>query len=285
MERGVDQGSFDRWGSIDPVSPVIISVPHAGREYPPALLAALRVPVAALAGLEDRYVDAVALGARGVETMLVQRRGRAWIDLNRAEEERDPRVDEGACFGRPVPPSPRLRSGLGLVPRRVSGAGDLWRARFTGAAIDQRIAADHRPYRAALRALLLAARAKFGVAVLLDLHSMPPLAAGEPQVVIGDRFGRSAGVRFVSRLEAAVMATGVPCGRNRPYAGGDITERHGRPSLGIHAIQVELDRSLYLDERLDLPGPGLAATAALVRRLIDVLADEAGAAPIAMAAE
>ncbi|MBJ6122206.1 N-formylglutamate amidohydrolase [Sphingomonas mollis] len=287
MERGVDQGSFDRWGSGDPVSPVIISVPHAGREYPPALLAALRVPVAALVGLEDRYVDAVACGARGVETMLVQRRGRAWIDLNRAEQERDPRVDEGACAGRPVPPSPRLRSGLGLVPRRVSGAGDLWRGRFTGAAIEERIAVDHRPYHAALQGLLRAARAKFGVAVLLDLHSMPPLAVGEPQVVIGDRFGRSAGARFVARLEAAVMAAGVSCGRNRPYAGGDITERHGRPSLRIHAIQIELDRSLYLDDRLDLPGPGLGATAALVRRLIDVLADEAGAGagPIAIAAE
>ena len=284
MERGVDQGSFDRWGSADPVSPVIISVPHAGREYPPALLAALRVPVAALAGLEDRHVDAVALGARGIETMLVQRRGRAWIDLNRAEQERDPRVDDGALSGRTVPPSPRLRSGLGLVPRRVSGAGDLWRGRFTGAAIEARIAADHRPYHTALQALLRAARAKFGVAVLLDLHSMPPLMAGEPQVVIGDRFGRSAGARFVTRLEAVVMAAGVSCGRNQPYAGGDITERHGRPSLGIHAVQVELDRSLYLDDRLDLPGAGVGATAALVRRLIDVLAEEAGGS-LALAAE
>lgn len=270
--------AFDRWGSPDPVSPVILSVPHAGREYPAALLAVSRVPAAALAVLEDRHVDRVAAAAWGRETGLVQRRARAWIDLNRSEDERDPQIDEGAMPSRQ--PSLKLRSGLGLVPRRVGGAGDLWRRRFTAAEIEARIAADHRPYHAALADLLAAARARFGVAVLLDIHSMPPLvpdAARPPcaRVVIGDRFGRSCGSRFSTRVEAAVAATGTPAIRNVPYAGGHVVQRHGRPAHGVHAVQLELCRSLYLDDAMDGVGPGLVATAALVRGVIDALADEA----------
>ena len=270
---------FDQIGGDLPQSPVIVSVSHAGRDYPAELVKALRVPVAALTLLEDRHVDAVARAARGGETMLVQRRARAWIDLNRAEEERDPRVDAGAVAG---VSSAKLRSGLGLVPRRASGVGDLWRGRFSAAAIEARIASDHRPYHVRLTRLLLAARERWGVAVLLDLHSMPSLGPGEPRVVIGDRFGQSAGARFTTRLE---RACGVPHALNAPYAGGHIAERHGRPHLGIHALQLELDRSLYLDARLNAPGPGFAATVALVRRCIDVLAEEAGVWPLAEAAE
>lgn len=275
-------GGFEQLGDDVPASPVVISVPHAGRDYPAALIAALRVPMGALKVLEDRHVDAVACRARGVETMLVQRRARAWIDLNRAEDERDPRVDTGAGGG---PPSDRLRSGLGLVPRRAGAAGDMWRGRFAGADVDARIAADHRPYHASLARLLEAARARWGVAVLLDLHSMPPLGPARPQVVIGDRFGRSAGARFAARLEAEVAATGMRVALNAPYAGGHVVSRHGAPRHGIHALQLELDRSLYLDEALDAPGAGLASTAALVRRCLDALADEAGCPPLAQAAE
>ncbi len=278
----MDKG-YDRWGSDDPASPVIVSVSHAGREYPAALLDALRVPVPALAALEDRYVDRVAAAACRSETVLVQRLGRAWIDLNRAERERDPQVDAGAVPQRQ--PSAKLRSGLGLVPRRVSGAGDLWRRRFTGEEIDARIAADHHPYHRALDALLAAAHARFGIAILFDLHSMPPLSPRGPHVVIGDRFGRSCGTRFTARVERVTADAGIACAANTPYAGGYIVERHGRPSRGIHAVQLELDRSLYLDAALDGTGPGLAATATLVRDMIDALADEARAAPLAEAAE
>ena len=274
---------YDRWGSADPASPVIVSVSHAGRDYPPALFEVLRAPATALAALEDRHVDRVAAAAAGIETMLVQRRGRAWIDLNRAEQDRDPQVDAGAVPQRH--PSPKLRSGLGLVPRRVAVAGDLWRRRFTAAEIDTRIATDHRPYHAALDALLAAARARFGVAILFDLHSMPPLAPRGPHVVIGDRFGRSCGARFTARVERVAADAGITCAANAPYAGGYIVERHGRPGRNIHAIQLELDRSLYLDAVLDRTGPGLAATARLVRDMIDALADEARVAPLALAAE
>ena len=273
---------FELFGAPCPASPVVLSVPHAGRDYPLALRAALRVPLAALVVLEDRHVDGVAHAARGHETMLVQRRARAWIDLNRAEHERDPAIDAGAGWQALPLMSAKLRGGLGLVPRRVNGAGELWRRRFEADEIDARIAADHRPYHAALADALAAARDRFGCAVLLDVHSMPTLPRGEPRIVLGDRFGRSAAARFVARLEAEARAHGLPTALNTPYAGSHILDRHG--GGGVHAVQIELDRALYLDARRDAPGDGLAATARLLRAMIDAVTDEAMARP-ALAAE
>jgi len=270
--------AFTRHGAMPPDSPVVVSVPHAGRDYPAALLAAARVPMATLALLEDRHVDAVALGAHGAAqgtgTLLIQHAPRASIDLNRAEDERDPAVDEGAAAG--ATRSAKVRSGLGLVPRRVGTATMLWRRRFTDAEVIRRIAHEHRPYHAAITATLAAARARWGVAVLLDLHSMPPLpGVGRAQIVIGDRFGRTAPARLVARIEAAAVAAGVRVALNVPYAGGHLIERHAAPRSGIHAIQLEVDRALYLGPGLMRPGPGFAATTALVRRIVAELAEEA----------
>ena len=282
--------SFEIVGPPVPESPVVISVPHAGRDYPPALRAMARVSMAALTALEDRWVDAVGDAARGAETMLAQRAARAWIDLNRAETERDPRLDDGVMGGGAAAPgqpiaSAKVRSGLGLVPRRTAQAGELWSRKLSAAEVEARIAADHRPYHAALGGALAAARARFGAAVLLDLHSMPSIAgAGAPQVVLGDRFGRAAASRFVHRIEAEVEAAGLRVALNSPYAGGHILDRHARPAAGIHGVQLEIDRALYLDRRGEL-SPGFAGVVALVRRVIAALADEALARPAALAAE
>ncbi|MET0309824.1 MAG: N-formylglutamate amidohydrolase [Sphingomonas sp.] len=276
--------SFARYGPLEPISPVVLSVPHGGRDYPLPLRAALRVPIEALKGLEDRYADSLGLGARSGETLFVAERARAWIDLNRAEYERDPRLDDGAnAIGRPQ--SAKLRSGLGLVPRRVGNSGDIWSRRLSGEEVAERIRADHRPYHYAVDAALASARARFGVAVLLDIHSMPPLGdpASAPRLVLGDRFGKSSASRFIGRIEGVARAHGVATGANNPYSGGHILERHGEPRRGIHAIQLEFDRSLYLDAALDQPGPGLARTVALLRAIIDAVADEA--LPTAIAAE
>ena len=263
---------------------MILSVPHAGRDYPLPLRAALRVPLAALKGLEDRHADALALGALRDETLFVAARARAWIDLNRAEHERDPRLDDGA-WAHGAPLSAKLRSGLGLVPRRVGNSGDIWQRRLSADEVQARILTDHRPWHAAIAAALASARARFGVAVLLDVHSMPPL--GDPgtaaRLVPGDRFGKSAAARFLGRIEGVARAHGIRTAANAPYSGGHILERHGDPRRGIHAIQLEFDRSLYLDAALDLPGPGLDATVRLLRDVIDALADEA--LPEAIAAE
>lgn len=263
--------SFDIFGPARPQSPVVVSIPHAGRDYPPPLIAALRVPVAALLPLEDRFVDAIGHAARRNETMIVARRPRAWIDLNRSERERDPLVDEGASPLASPQPSIKLRSGLGLVPRRVAPAGELWRTRFSGDAIDRRIAEDHRPYHAKIGELLACARQRFGCAVLIDLHSMPTLGDGQAQIVLGDRFGRAASGAVVSAAEASVRGHGFAAAINAPYAGGHILERHGDPANGIHAIQVEIDRLLYLDPMTLEAGPGVAPVAAMLRSMIDAV--------------
>ncbi len=266
---------YDGYALDDPDSPVVLSVPHAGRDYPLPLRAALRVPLEALRPLEDRHIDAVALAARGTEAMLVQRRARAWIDLNRAEHERDPVIDSGADRHTSPHPSAKLRGGLGLIPRRVPGAGEIWRRRFEGEEVASRIAHDYRPYHTALSMALKRAHARHGIAILLDLHSMPPLGRGLPQIVLGDRFGRSAAARFVQRLEDVTTRAGIQTALNSPYAGGHILDRHAKPANGIHAIQVEFDRSLYLNATLDQTGNGLITIAKVLRRMIDALADEA----------
>lgn len=281
--------SFDQWGDMVPASPVILSVPHAGRAYPPAIAELLRVPVAALMPLEDRHVDAVAQGARTVQTMLVQNTPRALIDLNRGEDDRDPMVDEGT---RPLAlpqRSVKVRSGLGLVPRRVTGAGELWRRRLSASEAMARIVEDHRPYHQALSAALAAAWRRFGIAVLVDLHSMPPLtgdgSGGGARVVLGDRFGRAASTRLMRRAATVVRDAGLTMAFNTPYAGGHILERHAHPRIGIHGIQVELDRSLYLDSAMDGPGPGLDATARMIGALLTALEAEALGATVSQAAE
>ncbi|WP_373684312.1 N-formylglutamate amidohydrolase [Sphingomonas sp. R-74633] len=280
----MSEASFVRHGPAEPLSPVVLSVPHAGRDYPAALVAALRVPVEALRGLEDRHADAIALAARRDETLFVATRPRAWIDLNRAEHDRDPRLDDGAwTHGAPL--SAKIRSGLGLVPRRVGTVGDIWQRRLSADEVQQRILADHRPWHAAIAAALAAARARFGVAVLLDVHSMPPLGnpATAARLVPGDRFGKSAAARFLGRIEGVARGHGVRTAANTPYSGGHILERHGEPRRSVHAIQLEFDRSLYLDSALDQPGPGLTAAVRLLRDVIDAVADEA--LPGAIAAE
>lgn len=267
--------SFDRIGTVPPLGPVIVSVPHAGRDYPLQLRAAAAVPVASMLALEDRHCDAIALAARDDETVFVQRRARAWIDLNRATDERDPIIDEGA---RPIPAgaaATKLRSGLGLVPRRAAPGVAIWNRRLSDDEVKQRIVEDHQPYHEALADALTAARDRFGAALLIDLHSMPPIAGpAAPVIVLGDRFGKSAAPRLVARLESEVAAAGHRAALNTPYPGGYILARHGRPERGIHAIQVEIDRRLYLDAGLNALGKGLAPTAQLLRRIIDAATDE-----------
>lgn len=269
--------SYRLIGPQEPVSPVILSVPHAGRDYPAEMATQLRVPVSALTALEDRHVDAVALAALGEESALIQSRARAWIDLNRSEAERDPAVEAGgALVLRLHARSAKVRGGLGLIPRRAGSTAAILSRRLEPQEVEARILIDHRPYHARLTRLLEQARRRFGAAVLIDLHSMPSIRgqAAPPQIVIGDRFGQCAASRLVGRLEAEVEAAGFRVALNTPYAGGYILDRHGAPARGIHAVQVEIDRACYLDQRLDQPGPGLARVAGMIRALIDAARDE-----------
>lgn len=281
---------FERFGPARPASPVILAVPHAGRIYPPELIAAAAMPLDRMEGLEDRFADAlVAQAVAGGVTAFVARRARAWIDLNRDEREIDPGMVDAATPPGHFIASARVRGGLGLIPRRMAGGGDIYRRRLTAAEVQARIVHDHRPWHAALAEALAAARARFGLAVLLDCHSMPPIAQAParepPKIVIGDRYGRSAASRFVDRIAELAEASGLAAARNSPYAGGHTLDRHGRPGSGIHAIQIEIDRGLYLAPDMRALGPGAARMTTFVAALAAALADEALLSPPAMAAE
>lgn len=281
---------FVRFGPAIAGQPLLVSVPHAGRDYPPGFALLSRLPVARLKPLEDRFADLlVETAVSAGHAALVARTPRAWIDLNRDEREFDPGLV--STNGNIVPlASAKVRGGLGVVPRRVMRAGDIWRGELSADAFEERLAQVHRPWHAAIGAQLDALLDQFGTAVLIDLHSMPPIhsvqgAPASPQIVIGDLFGRSARGQF-SRLALALAERhGFRAALNAPYAGGHILERHGRPGRGIHALQIEIDRSLYLDPSLDQPGAGLQRCRKFVSELADALAEEARGLPLAEAAE
>lgn len=267
--------------------PVILSVPHGGRDYRPEHRAQLRPPVEKLTVLEDRLVDELVEGAGA--PALIARLPRAWIDINRHEAEIDPGLVDGAIASR-VMLTPKVRSGLGLIPRRLAGIGEIWRGRLPLADVEARVAEVHRPYHATLAELLRAAAGMHGVAVLLDLHSMPPLprqgGASAPQVVIGNRFGHSAAGWVTSRIAGACTRFGLGWRENSPYAGGHVIERHGAPGSGVHAVQLELDRSLYLDRSLEQCDPdGLAFCRQFLRAVIADLRAAALERALPLAAE
>jgi N-formylglutamate amidohydrolase len=276
--------------------PIVIAAPHGGRAYPPFLLHDFRHGEAPLLRLEDRHVDKLARGVADATgaSLLVAQAPRALIDLNRAPEDIDwDMVERGAHPAGGAPAAGRrARSGLGLFPRRLPGLGELWRRRLGAEDLAERMDGVHEPYHLALAGELARLRDRWGAALLIDLHSMPPLAArlgaASAQVVIGDRFGASSH----GSLVAATFAHFAQCGReaahNRPYAGGYVLERHANPRKGIHGLQVEIDRSRYLDAALVEPGAGMAGMiedlAKLVRRLAPVVADlgqDAGGWPLA----
>lgn len=280
-----------------PAVPVLIAAPHGGRAYPPSLVKNLRHGESIVLRLEDRLVDQLAQGiaqATGAG-LLIARAPRAMIDLNRSPDDID-----WEMFAREARPagglpavSRRARSGLGLIPRRLSGVGELWRRRHGTQDLAERLAGIHKPYHTALEGVLSRLREQWGGALLIDLHSMPPLVPlpGMPaaDVVLGDRFGATCNDRIV----ASAFAHFAQCGRvavyNRPYAGGYVLERHAAPGQGIHALQIEIDRRCYLDPTLTEPGPGMggviADMAMLVRRLASQVVELSRGSETPLAAE
>lgn len=262
---------FRRLGPARPARPVILSVPHAGRQYPADLIANARVGRAWLQRLEDRHADAlaVAAGAAGF-TSFIADRARAWVDLNRDPGEWDTQLVHDA-----PPPgagSGRLRAGLGLVPTRLHTIGALWKQRISHAELTDRIALLHQPWHAAIAATLADARQRFGGALLIDLHSMPRQPGGRPEFIVGDRHGATASGELVDHMLALAEGEGLKVARNAPYAGAYTVQRHGRAGSGIEAVQIEIDRSLYLDTH-DRPNARAADLARLILA-IAMLAEE-----------
>jgi N-formylglutamate amidohydrolase len=284
-EESSEPIAYSRLGPIGAPTPLVIAVPHAGRRYPDAMLAASRLPRSALETIEDRYADllvsdAVLAGA----VAIVARFARAYVDLNRDERE----IDSAILAAPPGPGqiilSPKVTGGLGVVPSRIAAGGAVWRQPLSAADYAARIATAHAPYHAAIAAALAAAQARHGIAVLIDCHSMPPLETVPPaRIVIGDRHGKSAEARFVAAAVRAALDAGLPVARNRPYAGGHTLDRHGAPRAGRHALQLEIDRTLYLEDDQRTPGPGLPRIRAAIAGIAAALCDEARG--LALAAE
>ena len=265
-------------------TPVILAVPHAGRSYPEELWKRMRKPEWSALRLEDRYVDRIAteVARQTGAALMVAHAPRAMIDLNRDCSDVDwTMVAEGApSGGRPGNSNQRARSGLGLVPRRLPRLGEIWNRPLTGSELDARIGQVHAPYHRALAEALAHCRERWGAALLVDLHSMPPLKKAHPQdraaqYVIGDRFGASADDRLVAAALRQLASDGAVVAHNRPYAGGFVLDRHASQRGGIHAIQLEICRDLYLDSDHVDPADGLAGVVATVSRLVRVLAGEA----------
>ena len=251
--------------------PVLLSIPHSGRDYPPELLARARLGRASLERLEDPFVDQLVAGAIGRGAgAVIARAPRALIDVNRALDELAPAAIGGR---RGDPPTARSRAGLGVIPTRVGGVGELWRTPIDEAEFERRVALVHRPYHEALAARLATLAETWDEVLLLDCHSMPP-RPGEANIVVGDRHGTSAAPWLVEAAEAIARRRGFAVARNTPFAGGHVIERHGRPRRRIHALQIEVDRAAYCQRDSRTPGVGFARVALL----FETLAAELGAA-------
>ena len=262
--------------------PVLIAVPHGGRAYPGPVLERMRHPGFAALRLEDRYADKLgeAVAQATGAALLVAQAPRALIDLNRAEDDVDWEMFSGRAARSLGSYSPgfRARSGLGLIPRRLPGLGELWKRRHDEADLAARIEQIHAPYHACLGETLLRLRERWGAALLIDLHSMPPLGwrSGQapPEFVLGDRFGASCHGALMASCFAFMAEARRVSAHNRPYAGGYVLERHADPARGIHALQLEVDRTSYLDSRLVELGEGFDAMVELLSELVRRLAGE-----------
>ncbi len=244
--------------------PFVFSSPHSGRIYPEGFLALSRLDPMALRKSEDCYVDR--LFSRVAELgapLLSARFPRAYLDLNREPYELDPELVADPLPAHANSQSVRVAGGLGTVARIVSDGEEIYHRQLSLAAVLARIEYLYFPFHTELTRLLDETRRIFGYAVLIDCHSMPssamaPGGGPRPDVVIGDRFGSSCDGRLTLLLKEAFVRRGYDVQLNRPYAGGFITEHHGRPGRGAHALQVEINRGLYLDERMLTEGPGYA---------------------------
>ncbi|MEZ5776735.1 MAG: N-formylglutamate amidohydrolase [Paracoccaceae bacterium] len=267
---------------------VVFASPHSGRDYPAEFLASTVLGAASIRSSEDAFIDELLEPVAGFGApLLAACAPRAYIDLNRAADELDPAVIEGA---RPGAHNPRVASGLGVIPRVVAGGRAIYRGKIPLSEAERRIAGCWHPYHDCLRQLMDGAHMLFGEAILIDVHSMPHEAmdsiaaagARRPEIVLGDRFGATASRGIVDRIEAAFEAAGFHTVRNAPFAGAFITQTYGRPSRGHHAVQIEIDRSLYMNEREIRPNGNFRGfRAALSRILAEVAAIGQGELPLA----
>jgi len=270
MNAGADFAEttpFFEISPADPVVPFVFNSPHSGSHYPERFLGMIRLDGEGIRRSEDCYVDELFAGVASLGApLLAANFPRAYLDVNREPWELDPRM-----FAEPLPPfanarSARVAGGLGTIPRIVGEGQDIYPGRLPLAEALSRIEAFYKPYHQRLRSLLMRAHSHFGRAILIDCHSMPAsIRVGEaglrPDFILGDRFGASAAEPLSQQAIAILTSMGYTVAHNKPYAGGFITEHYGRPGKGLHAMQIEINRGLYMNERTYEKSAGFEALA------------------------
>jgi N-formylglutamate deformylase len=259
-------------------SAVVFASPHSGRDYSQRFLRQTILDTRTIRSSEDAFVDELfdfvpEFGAAFIRALTP----RACVDLNRSPEELDPALIENL---RPQGHNPRVASGLGVIPRVVANGRAIYRGKISRAEAQRRLDESWHPYHDRLTQLLDTAHKRFGQAVLIDCHSMPHeamdgIARGgmrRPDVVLGDRFGAAASPEVMEQIEAAFVSAGFVVTRNAPFAGAYITQTYGRPSRNMHAVQVEIDRSIYMNESQIRPSRHFDDVRARLRRVVAEIA-------------
>jgi N-formylglutamate amidohydrolase len=259
-------------------APIIFNSPHSGSAYPNDFLHASRIDLPTLRRSEDSFMDELIadLSASGFATVRVHF-PRSYVDVNREPYELDPRMFAGRLPSFANTRSMRVAGGLGTIPRVVGDGQEIYRERLLVDDALSRIETLYKPYHRALRRLISRVHQAFGTVVVVDCHSMPSIGVSRdeprrPDVVIGDRYGTSCAPLLPDTIEETMSRLGYSVGRNKPYAGGFITEHYGNPASGLHAVQLELNRAIYMDERRREKGPRFAQVAADFKLLAEALA-------------
>jgi len=266
---------------VEPVewrAPIIFNSPHSGSVYSAEFLNASRIDLPTLRRSEDSFMDELIaeLASRGFPVVRVNF-PRSYVDVNREPYELDPRMFTGRLPSFANTRSMRVAGGLGTIPRVVGDGQEIYRERLSVEDALRRIETLYKPYHRALRRLINRVHQSFGTVVVVDCHSMPSIGVSRdeprrPDVVIGDRYGTSCAPALPDRVEQTMGRLGYSIGRNKPYAGGFITEHYGNPASGLHAVQLELNRAIYMDERRREKSPRFAQVAADFAVLAEALA-------------
>jgi N-formylglutamate amidohydrolase len=259
-------------------APVIFNSPHSGSVYPDEFLKISRIDLPTLRRSEDSFMDELVAGLveKGFPVARVNF-PRCYVDVNREPYELDPRMFSGRLPSFANTRSMRVAGGLGTIPRVVGDGQEIYRDRLSVEEALQRIETLYKPYHRALRRLINRVHQQFGTAVIIDCHSMPSVGVSRdeprrPDVVIGDRYGTSCAPLLPDLVEDVLGRLGYSVGRNKPYAGGFITEHYGNPASGLHTVQIELNRAIYMDERRRERGPRFAQVASDLAVLAEMLA-------------
>jgi len=256
-------------------APLVFASPHSGRDYPESFIAAARLDPLALRRSEDGFVDELfAAAPEHGAPLLAATFPRVFCDVNREPWELDPGMFDGPLPAWVNSASPRVGAGLGTIARVVATGEAVYRRKLSFAEAEDRIRRFWQPYHAALAALIAETRDEFGVCLLIDCHSMPthPAQVGNPpDFVLGDAHGTACAPRATRLVEEALIGMGYRVRRNDPYAGGYVTRHYGRPREGVHALQIEIARPLYMDEARIERLPRMASIRRDLTRLIGTL--------------